>query len=51
MGELGAPRSDLPFIMDEGQLMMEPEAILDTRWVKGGPNFIEESLVKWRSLV
>ena len=29
---------------------MEPEAILDSRWVKKGSKFIEESLVKWRRL-
>lgn len=29
---------------------MEPAAILDTRWVKKGSQFVEESLVKWKRL-
>ena len=39
----------LPF-SDEGTLVIEPKAILDTRWVKRGAKFSEESLVKWRML-
>jgi len=29
---------------------MEPEAILDTRWVRKGSSFVEESLVQWKKL-
>ena len=29
---------------------MEPEAILNTRWVKKGSSFVEESLVQWKKL-
>ncbi|KAJ0018004.1 hypothetical protein Pint_10885 [Pistacia integerrima] len=42
--------SALPPISDAGTLLLEPEAILDTRWVKRGGKFSEESLVKWRML-
>lgn len=33
--------------MDEGEIVMEPKAILENFWVKKRSNFIEESLVKW----
>ncbi|KAL5738314.1 hypothetical protein ACOSP7_031075 [Xanthoceras sorbifolium] len=29
---------------------MEPEAILDTRWVKKGSRFVKESIVQWKRL-
>ena len=29
---------------------MEPEAILNTRWVKKGSSFVEEILVQWKKL-
>lgn len=34
-------------IMLEGEIVMEPEAILKNHWVVKGSKFIEESLVKW----
>ncbi|KAJ0014821.1 hypothetical protein Pint_21564 [Pistacia integerrima] len=37
-------------ISNKGTLVIEPEAILDTHWVKRGAKFSEESLVKWRIL-
>lgn len=37
-------------IIDEREIVMEPKAILETRWVKKGSRFIEESLVKWLRL-
>lgn len=40
----------LPPIIDEGVAFIEPETILDTRWIKQGNKFIEESLVKWKQL-
>jgi len=41
---------DLPSISDEGQIQVEPEQVVDTRWIKRGTKFIEESLVQWKSL-
>lgn len=29
---------------------MEPDAILDTRWLKKGGKFLEECLVQWKDL-
>jgi hypothetical protein len=37
-------------VADDGELLMEPEVILDTRWVKREFKFIEESLVQWKRL-
>ena len=39
--------SELLPLSDDGTLVIEPKAILDTRWVKHGAKFREESLVKW----
>ncbi|RVW71429.1 Transposon Ty3-I Gag-Pol polyprotein [Vitis vinifera] len=41
---------ELPPITDEGVVSVEPEKILDTRWIKQGEKFIEERLVKWKRL-
>ena len=41
---------ELPPLSDKGTLVIKPEAILDTRWVKHGAKFSEEILVKWRML-
>ena len=38
----------LPPITDEGIASVQPEKILDTRWIKQGEKFIEECLVKWK---
>ena len=41
---------ELSPLSDKGTLVIKPEAILDTRWVKRGAKFSEEILVKWRIL-
>ena len=41
----------LPPISDDGDFILEPEAILDSRWVKRGSKIMEESLVKWKRLL
>ena len=41
---------ELSPITDEGVASVEPETILDTRWIKQGNKFIEESLVMWKQL-
>jgi hypothetical protein len=46
MGEQITAHTDLPPVADDEELLMEPECILDTRWVKRGSKFIEESLVQ-----
>ncbi|KAA8537164.1 hypothetical protein F0562_029610 [Nyssa sinensis] len=50
VGETIATSIYLPPIADDGEIIMEPEAILDTRWVWKGSSFIEESLVQWKRL-
>lgn len=50
MGENLGPSTALSPIAEDGDLIMEPEAILDTRWVKKGSKFIKESLIKWKRL-
>ncbi|RVW76748.1 Transposon Tf2-12 polyprotein [Vitis vinifera] len=41
---------DLPPISDEGQFQVTPEKVVNTRWIKRGTKFIEESLVQWKNL-
>ncbi|RVW64254.1 Guanine nucleotide-binding protein-like NSN1 [Vitis vinifera] len=50
---IGKPNNttvELPLTDDEGEIVLEPEGILDTRWVKKGSRIFEESLVKWKQL-
>ncbi|GKC44879.1 transposon Tf2-12 polyprotein [Tanacetum coccineum] len=35
---------------EDGEISVVPEALLDTRWVKKGSKFVEESLVQWSGL-
>lgn len=42
--------TELPPLEDDGFIMMEPESILNTRWVKHGSKFFEKKLTKWRHL-
>ena len=51
--KLGEPNNttvELPLTDDEGEIVLEPEGILDTHWVKKGSRIFEESLVKWKRL-
>jgi len=41
---------DLPPMTAAGEMLIEPEAILDTCWIKKGSRFVEEILVKWKHL-
>ncbi len=49
VGKTSPISTELPPIAD-GDIAVEPEAILDTRWVKRGSGFAEESLVQWKKL-
>lgn len=40
----------LPAMTDEGDLILQPDAILDARWAKHGSRIIEENLVQWKQL-
>ncbi|RVW14863.1 Transposon Tf2-11 polyprotein [Vitis vinifera] len=37
-------------LADNGVITLEPQQILDTRWIKLGDTFMEESLVHWKHL-
>jgi len=41
---------ELPPMSAAGEMLIEPEAVLDTRWIKKGSRFVEEILVKWKHL-
>ena len=43
-------QAELPPFTDEGVVLLEPQTILDYRWVKQGPQLIEEGLVQWKHL-
>ena len=42
--------TELPPMADAEEIIIEPDMILDTRWVKRGSKFIEERLVQWKHL-
>ncbi|KAF2320421.1 hypothetical protein GH714_027462 [Hevea brasiliensis] len=45
------PVSDvLPLLSDDGEAILEPATILDTRWIRRGSRTIQESLVLWKHL-
>ena len=50
IGDSSASCPTLPPLNDDGAIIIEPEEIIDTRWIKKGGNFFEESLVKWKCL-
>lgn len=41
---------DFPPVNVDKEIIIEPKAILDTRWVTKGSRFIEESLAKRKCL-
>ena len=49
-GELAEPSQELPPVNEEGAVILEPQHILDTRWVKRGNKFEEENLIQWKHL-
>lgn len=50
MGDDTTVCTELPHVADEGNLLLEPEAILDHRWIHQGSKLMEESLIKWKGL-
>lgn len=50
VGDLVVPLTELPPVIDKGLNILEPQQILDTRWVKQGNKFEEESLIQWQRL-
>ena len=41
---------DLLPLNDDGDVVLEPEEIIDTHWVKKGRKFIPENFVKWKRM-
>ena len=50
VGDGATVSKELPPFNEDGAVDLEPDAIVDTRWVKKGPRFVEESLVTWKQL-
>jgi len=49
-GQADPHQTELPPVVDDGVVILEPQMILDTRWIKHGGHIIEESLVHWKNL-
>ncbi|KAL6315672.1 hypothetical protein AAG906_005760 [Vitis piasezkii] len=43
-------RVELPPFSDDGVVILEPQTILDYRWLKQGTHLVEEGLVQWKHL-
>lgn len=41
---------ELPPFSDDGEILLEPEAIREVQWVKRGKRFLEKCLIKWKNL-
>ena len=50
LGDSNPTTVGLPPIANDGEVLIQPEAILNTHWIKKGSRFVEESLVKWKQL-
>jgi len=50
LGDYPLTTVELPLIADNGDILIKLAVILDTRWIKKGSRFVEESLVKWKQL-
>ncbi|GKA53264.1 transposon Tf2-12 polyprotein [Tanacetum coccineum] len=50
VGETTITGAQLPPVAEDGEISVVPKALLDTRWVKKGSKFVEESLVQWSGL-
>lgn len=48
-GETKTTSTELRPLIDDGEIIRVLEAIMDTRWILQGSNFVEESLVQWRN--
>lgn len=49
-GNAKKPQAELPPFTDGGVVLLEPQTILDYRWIKQGTELIEESLGQWKHL-
>ena len=51
VGDLPKSSTELPPIDDDGILELEPDSIVDTRWLKCGGSIIEQSLIYGKKLL
>ncbi|KAL9462725.1 hypothetical protein AB3S75_000683 [Citrus x aurantiifolia] len=50
VGEMPQFSTDLPYVDDGGVLVLEPDRIIDVRWLKRGGKLVEQNLVRWKRL-
>lgn len=50
MGKIIECSEELPPIDDDSVLVLEPDGIIDTRWLKRRGKLIKQSLVHWKKL-
>lgn len=50
LGEVTNHTNILPPITEDGVPILQPESILNHRWIKRSSKIIEESLIKWHNL-
>lgn len=50
IGDSSTSCPTLPPLNDDGAIIIEPKAIIDTLWIKTGRKCFAESLVKWKHL-
>lgn len=50
MGNLPHNNIELPPIDDDGVIILKPNSIIDTRWLKRESKLIEQSLIHWKIL-
>lgn len=50
IGDIIHVSDSLPLLSDDGDVIMEPAEILDTRWIRNGSRTVQESLVLWKHL-
>jgi len=49
-GQAAPHQTELPPVADDRVVILEPQTILDTRWIKHGGHLVKESLVHWKNL-
>lgn len=51
VGDTLLTTKELPTTSEEGNIRLQPAAIVDHCWIKKGSKSIEEILIKWRHMV
>ena len=50
VGDFLSTSTEVPPVTDDGLVILEPEAVIDTRWLKRRGKLLEQSLVRWKHL-